>query len=681
MSRNSIIRLIITLGVLIAISCSFANLSNLISPSAQQEAFVAITASQGGELTLPDKTVLNIPAGSLQNDTQVSIRKVADTGIPGVQEEMYKVGAAYQINLGTSGLVKPATLEIPFDSALLPKGSKPGQVFLSFYDEVAQKWVFAGGKVDTNRNVVVLQITHASLWMPATWNWAAWIAVLNKLGQVGIVNWIQAVQLLTTSCSQTGNYIKVDSGQELNMIQGCVEQDESQHPVLRIVNPKSFYYEIMPISGGNGYPADTMLAPGDDIKFTASTSDPSPLIIQAQITQKAGLFLVIHMVITMLPGLDQFGIQSSQVACLAQRLSDVSYFSSAAESLLVDHEGAAAAESISKFMLNADALQRFLTAAENCDVVPAPTWSFEGIEQIGGAVSTIMSSTDFIANYFAENSDAQVSFTWVSYKIGSTKTRPADGMVMVYVPEGKFSMGSDIGDPYNVEDDWTGEYQAAIKPMHLVFLDAYWIDKTDVTNAMYEKCVEDGACQLPDNTKSSTRNDYYNNSQYADYPVIYVNWTDANDYCNWAGARLPTEAQWEKAARGTDGRIFPWGNSLPTSCSQANLSLFTPNGFSQNVCVGDTSIVGAYPSGASPYGVLDMVGNVEMWVNDWYEINYYPNSPSSNPQGPSNGTRRVIRGSWWGTWQEGYLPVIIRKAEKTTFAYDFLGFRCSLRSP
>jgi len=412
MSRNSIIRSLITLGILIAISCSFVNLSNLIPPAATQETFVAITASQGGELTLPDKTVLNIPAGSLQNDTQVSIRKVVDTGIPGVQEEMSKVGAAYQINLGSSSLVKPATLEIPFDPTLLKNGTKPGQVFLSYFDEVAQKWVFAGGKVDTNRNVVVLEITHASLWMPVTWNWGAWIAVLNKLGQVGIVNWIQAVQLLTTSCPQTGNYVKVDSSQELNMIQGCVDQEDSQHPVLRIVNPKSFYYEIMPISGGNGYPDDTMLGPGDDVKFTASTSDPSPLIVEAQITQKAGWFLVIHEIISMLPGLDQLGIKSSQVACVAQRLSDVSYFASAVESLLVDHNGAAAAESISKFMLDANAVQRFLTAADTCDILPAPTWSPEGIEQIGAAVSTIMSSSDYIANYFAQNSGAQVSFKW-----------------------------------------------------------------------------------------------------------------------------------------------------------------------------------------------------------------------------------------------------------------------------
>jgi hypothetical protein len=412
MSRNSIIRLIITLGVLIAVSCTFVNIPNLIPPTATQGASVIITASQGGELTLPDKTVLNIPAGSLQNDTQVSIQKVVDASAPGVQEEMTKVGAAYQINLGTSGLVKPARLEIPIDSALLPNGTKPSQVFLSYYDEVAKKWVFAGGKVDTNRNVVVLEITHASLWMPATWNWAAWIAVLDKLGQVGIVNWIQAAQLLAASCSQTGNYVKVNSTQELNMIQGCVEQDDSQHPVLRIVNPKSFYYEIMPISGGNGYPDDTMLGPGDDVKFTASTSDPSPLVIQAQITQKAGVFLIIHMVITMLPGLDQFGIQSSQVACVVQRLSDASYFASAAESLSVDHDGAAAAESISKFMLNADAVQRFLTAAEDCNVVPAPTWSIEGIEQIGGAFSTILSSTDYITNYLAQNSGAQVSFNW-----------------------------------------------------------------------------------------------------------------------------------------------------------------------------------------------------------------------------------------------------------------------------
>jgi TolB protein len=305
-------------------------------------------------------------------------------------------------------------LEIPFDSTLLPDDSKPGQVFLSYYDEGKKEWIYAGGKVDINRGVVILNITHASWWAPTTWNWGAWIAVLNKFLRISIVDWIEAVQLLTDDCPQVGTYVQVDSSQALNVVQGCIEQDDVERPELRVVNPKSFFFEIRPIAGGNGYPAQALLSPGEDVQFEASTFDPSPLTIEAQITEKSGWYLVVHMVITMLPGANQFGIQGHHVACITERLADVSYFASAAESLIVDQNGAAAAENISEFMLDGDAVQRFITAADDCNFGPSPTWSIEGIKQIGGAVSTIMSATDYIANYFAGNTNAQVSFMWAS---------------------------------------------------------------------------------------------------------------------------------------------------------------------------------------------------------------------------------------------------------------------------
>jgi formylglycine-generating enzyme required for sulfatase activity len=138
-----------------------------------------------------------------------------------------------------------------------------------------------------------------------------------------------------------------------------------------------------------------------------------------------------------------------------------------------------------------------------------------------------------------------------------------DGMVMVYVPEGEFEMGMNEEDALveceerntNCENKlhWTME-----EPVHTVYLDAFWIDQTEVTNAMYAKCVTAGVCDLPEEKKSEDRSNYYNNRKYADYPVIYVSWNDAQTYCEWAGACLPTEVEWEKAARGTDGRIYPW---------------------------------------------------------------------------------------------------------------------------
>ena len=249
--------------------------------------------------------------------------------------------------------------------------------------------------------------------------------------------------------------------------------------------------------------------------------------------------------------------------------------------------------------------------------------------------------------------------------IGSTWTRPADGMVMVYVLAGKFLMGSADSDPMAQSNE---------KPQQSVYLDAYWIDKTDVTNAMYAICVNAGGCYLPSGSNSSTRPSYYSNSQYADYPVIYVSWASANSYCSWGGARLPTEAEWEKAARGTDGRIYPWANP-GINCSLANLY---PYGSSD--CVGDTSEVGMYPSGASSYGALDMAGNVRQWVNDWYDAAYYASSPSSNPQGPSGGTNRVVRGGSWNG-NDFSLRSALRNRYNSTIAGDYIGFRCARSSP
>ena len=204
--------------------------------------------------------------------------------------------------------------------------------------------------------------------------------------------------------------------------------------------------------------------------------------------------------------------------------------------------------------------------------------------------------------------------------VGSIWIRPADGMTMMYVPAGEFVMGSNNGD----ENE---------KPAHTVYLDAYWIDRTEVTNAMYAMCVQAGGCQPPFQDSS-----YYNNTEYANHPVRPLNLDEAITYCKWAEVRLPTEAEWEKAARGTDGRIYPWGNKEP-SCAIANI----------DGCMGGTSVVGSYPAGISPYGVLDMIGNVWEWVADWYSDTYYANSPDKNPQGPSSGQYHLVRGgSWFG---------------------------------
>jgi formylglycine-generating enzyme required for sulfatase activity len=234
-------------------------------------------------------------------------------------------------------------------------------------------------------------------------------------------------------------------------------------------------------------------------------------------------------------------------------------------------------------------------------------------------------------------------------------------MTLMYVPAGSFLMGAPVENREAEVDE---------KPQHEVILDSYWIDQTEVSIGMYQKCVEEGACTAPLRIDSQSRGFYYGNEDYLNYPVINVNWYQAYEYCHWSGRRLPTEAEWEKAATSVvEGANYPWGSRL--DCSLANYYQSTSG------CAGDTVAVDSYPNSASYYGAMGMAGNVWEWVADWYNDSYYNDSPSVNPAGPDTGAYNVVRGGAFN--YEGKLLRITNRGLGAPSNSNFNGgFRCAM---
>jgi len=259
--------------------------------------------------------------------------------------------------------------------------------------------------------------------------------------------------------------------------------------------------------------------------------------------------------------------------------------------------------------------------------------------------------------------------------IGSTQVSTVDGMVMVYVPAGEFTMGQET-------------YEGDSRPIHTVILDAFWIDKTEVTNRMFSSFLnsvgnqsESGVAWFDDTDDDvlilQKDNFWQPKKDFENHPVIEVNWYGAKAYCNWVGKRLLTEAEWEKAAK-MGRRPYPWGQGI--SCNRGNWDdeivvddYVIPGGVG---CDGfeRTSPVGSFPEGASPYGALDLAGNVWEWVADWYDSEYYADHPLENPKGPLLGDERVRRGGSWSSYI--YHTSYRSQLEPVKTQYD-LGFRCA----
>ena len=222
---------------------------------------------------------------------------------------------------------------------------------------------------------------------------------------------------------------------------------------------------------------------------------------------------------------------------------------------------------------------------------------------------------------------------------------------MVLVPAGEFIMGNN--------DGFDNE-----RPAHTVFLNSFYIDAYEVTNVLYAACVDASVCTPPQETSSYTHVSYYGNLKYNNFPVINVNWNQAKVYCAWRNAQLPTEAQWEKAARNTDERTYPWGNEI--DCNKANFR------DENEGCIGDTTVVGSYEGGISPFGVYDMAGNVWEIVDDWYDA-----YPGETIWDSFNGAIfRVVRGGSWFN-SSNYIRSSTRSRYDPSTYSHFIGFRCA----
>ncbi len=258
-----------------------------------------------------------------------------------------------------------------------------------------------------------------------------------------------------------------------------------------------------------------------------------------------------------------------------------------------------------------------------------------------------------------------LSLSFAEDGISSNETQPplsTDGAPTVLVPAGLFPMGVPPGD----RDGGRDEY-----PRHEVFLDSFVIDQFEVTNGRYIEFVKSTGHRAPQNPTNPTRNLWQGDTiteSLADRPVINVDWFDADAYCKWVGKRLPTEAEWEKAAKGTSDRRFVWGNVEPTA---KHLN------YNQR-WIGEKTLmpVGSYEAGKSPYGAYDMAGNVWEWVNDWYDARYYEKSPERNPKGPETGLKKVIRGAGWQN-ETPTVRIFTRVESDPTMRNESTGFRCA----
>jgi len=292
---------------------------------------------------------------------------------------------------------------------------------------------------------------------------------------------------------------------------------------------------------------------------------------------------------------------------------------------------------------------------------------------IYGKIRTIFGSTTLLL-LFLTGTAAEVSGQPIGRLGGPSITKPSHQKEesravppfgdLVFIPAGRFMMGSSEEEVERAWKECVARFPACERaifeaeyPEHLVYLKAYYIDRFNITNKQYKECVLDDECRPPHRVSIIT------DPKYDNYPVVFVDWSQAENYCDWAGGRLPTEAEWEKAARGIDAFIYPWGDQMKEGAAVWNTKSPKP--------------VAKRAEGESSFGLYDMAGNVWDWVSDWFDPTYYKVSPYYNPQGPDSGIHKVFRGGSWSSDLAVYLRTMTRNHNKPNTWNPYVGIRCA----
>lgn len=407
-------RLILTSAVaawlVLAASCEGS--SARPTPSPAPTAVGTITPA-GGTIALTDGTRVTLPPGATAGPLVVSLSEQGAP--PNPLDYMTPAGRPVHLDLHGQQLSQPATLEIPVDTTKIAKDVTEDQAFVAYFDDVSQKWVPAGGTVDLQRRVLVVQITHASWWWPFSWNWEAWTSGLSKLLDLKLTSLFDLGKSATAKCDQKSDHVTVDESGGNNIVRGCIEKDVASSPSVGISNLATFFIGLSASGGGAAAVPKQVLGPGETAGFNLDTTSAPPLTVSANFTQEAMNWFVVDLIVSALP----FGdlVPEAGIGTIAHALSETSDLTAATEDL-IRGDAVGAAEEIGHFLKD-DAVVRALTDAivaygtqHGISVMTkVSVSSMKHLLVALTALKIILRSTDFIANYFFNN-HSQVAFSW-----------------------------------------------------------------------------------------------------------------------------------------------------------------------------------------------------------------------------------------------------------------------------